>query len=158
MIASLDAGEEVVSHPPPGEHTVEGWLTGMFCFANQGTGVVVRTTAGKRSVVLAGLSGFQVVLTPIGDDSPPLPASASRAPLPAPAAAVPTAPNAAPVVVEVGNDSWAVERLPAVRACHAAPRAKLSAKGPGFETYTVGCSSGDVLLVRCEMGTCRVMR
>jgi hypothetical protein len=57
-----------------------------------------------------------------------------------------------------GADAWSAERLPAVKACHPAPRATLSAKGPGFESYTVGCANGDVLLVRCEMGNCRLMR
>jgi hypothetical protein len=58
----------------------------------------------------------------------------------------------------VGQDSWTVERLPEVKSCNVAPRAVLSGKGPGFETYNVACGSGDVLAVRCEFGNCRVLR
>ena len=36
--------------------------------------------------------------------------------------------------------------------------AALAAKGPGFETYSVPCSNGDALAIRCEFGNCRVLR
>lgn len=32
------------------------------------------------------------------------------------------------------------------------------AKGPGFETYSVACTSGDSMMVRCEFGSCRALR
>jgi hypothetical protein len=47
---------------------------------------------------------------------------------------------ALPVVRPVatdGADAWSAERLPTVKACHPAPPATFSAKGPGFESYTV---------------------
>lgn len=56
-----------------------------------------------------------------------------------------------------GQDSFSAEHLPEVKACAAQPRAVLTGKGPGFETYTVGCANGDVLAVRCELGNCRVL-
>lgn len=73
--------------------------------------------------------------------------------------------NAVPVVVVAkpsggpqGKDAFVAERLARAQACNDSPQAKLSAKGPGFETYTVPCTNGDALSVRCEMGNCRVLR
>lgn len=57
-----------------------------------------------------------------------------------------------------GQDSWNAERLPESRSCAANPQAVLVAKGPGSETYTVACSDGNALAVRCELGNCRVLR
>lgn len=57
-----------------------------------------------------------------------------------------------------GKDSYSAERLPEIRACSAEPKLVLTAKGAGFETYSVGCSNGDAIAVRCEFGNCRVMR
>lgn len=57
-----------------------------------------------------------------------------------------------------GVDGYNVEHLAEVRACAAQPRAVMVGKGPGLETYTVACANGDVLAVRCEMGTCRVLK
>lgn len=59
---------------------------------------------------------------------------------------------------KLGQDSWNVERLPESRSCAANPQAILVAKGPGSETYTVACSDGNALAVRCELGNCRVLR
>lgn len=57
-----------------------------------------------------------------------------------------------------GQESYQVERMPATRTCNAAPVAKLTAKGPGFETYVVSCSNGDALNIRCEFGNCRTLQ
>lgn len=78
-----------------------------------------------------------------------IPATRSIIVVPAPAAAPPK---------PMGQESWQVEKMPAVKACHPQPRADLSAKGPGFESYTVACASGDQLMVRCEFGNCRVLK
>jgi hypothetical protein len=50
------------------------------------------------------------------------------------------------------------ERLAKDQNCAAQPSATLLAKGPGFETYSVACSNGDVLMVRCEFGKCRALK
>lgn len=80
---------------------------------------------------------------------------------PAPAT-VPTLAGVAPAPKAkeppIGQESHQIERMPEAKACNAIPRAVLAAKGPGFETYTVACSNGDSLAVRCEMGACRVLR
>ena len=77
-----------------------------------------------------------------------------------PAAAQPAPPTpAAPKrMVAGGQESYQVERMPEVKACNADPRALLTAKGPGFEAYSIACSNGDALAVRCEFGSCRVLR
>ena len=57
-----------------------------------------------------------------------------------------------------GQDSHQVERMTEVKACATQPRAELAAKGPGYEAYKIDCHGGDVLMVRCEFGSCRVLR
>ena len=42
--------------------------------------------------------------------------------------------------------------------CSKTPSAQLAAKGAGFEIYTVACSSGNAMSIRCEFGNCRVLR
>ncbi|GKS73905.1 glycine zipper family protein [Acidovorax sp. SUPP950] len=58
----------------------------------------------------------------------------------------------------IGTDTFNAERLARDQSCTATPMAWLAAKGPGFETYTVPCSNGDALAIRCEFGQCRVLR
>lgn len=93
-----------------------------------------------------------------------VPAPVVAAPVPAPVLAPPpvaiqaTPAPAQPTLIVVGQESYQVERMQAVKACNAQPRALLTNKGPGFETYTVTCNNGDSLTVRCEVGACRVLR
>lgn len=64
-----------------------------------------------------------------------------------------------PVLQEqIGQDAGAVEKLARNQSCHPDPRARLTAKGAGFDTYSVACANGDALSVRCEFGNCRVLR
>jgi len=79
-----------------------------------------------------------------------------------PMAATPTSVAASPVGAAAGKtagvDTYNAERLAKSRECAALPRATLVAKGPGFETYSVACASGDALSIRCEFGNCRELR
>lgn len=83
-----------------------------------------------------------------------------------PAAALPiasNAPEAAPASPHgsarpIGQESHQVERMLEVKACNAAPVAALVGKGPGQETYSIACTNGETLAVRCEFGACRVLR
>lgn len=59
---------------------------------------------------------------------------------------------------QFGRYTYAAENLPDVRSCNPYPIAKLSAQGPGFEKYTVVCTDGDALSLRCEGGGCRVLK
>lgn len=59
---------------------------------------------------------------------------------------------------KIGKSSSAVEALVSRQSCSASPVARLSAAGPGYETYSVACSNGDTLTYRCEFGNCRQLR
>lgn len=60
--------------------------------------------------------------------------------------------------VAVGSDTLQAENYARGQSCNANPRAALVTKGPGYETFSVDCSSGDPILVRCEFGNCRTLR
>lgn len=57
-----------------------------------------------------------------------------------------------------GMDLMQAERFARAQSCSSAPTLSLIAKGPGFETYSVACSNGDTMMVRCEFGNCRALR
>lgn len=59
---------------------------------------------------------------------------------------------------ELGRDAYNAGKLAAQQACSAQPRPALVGRGPGFESYTVECTSGDTLMIRCEFGNCRALR
>ncbi|WP_213959766.1 MULTISPECIES: hypothetical protein [unclassified Variovorax] len=75
--------------------------------------------------------------------------SAVTSPVPAPARA--------PVTAQ-GTAGLYAERVARDLGCNMQPRSVLTAKGPGFESYTVACSDGDALAIRCEFGNCRALR
>lgn len=56
-----------------------------------------------------------------------------------------------------GVDTYNVEMLAKAGRCKLQPRAELTAKGPGYETYNVPCDNGSTWAVRCEFGKCRVL-
>jgi hypothetical protein len=79
------------------------------------------------------------------------------------AGAAPTQTQAVPVAYmpafrATGVDTYNAEKLAKNRACAAQPLASLSVKGPGFETYSVPCSNGQSIAIRCEFGNCRVLQ
>lgn len=53
-----------------------------------------------------------------------------------------------------GLDTYAAEKFAKAANCSAAPRAILEEKGPGFERYSIPCSDGQTLALRCEFGNC----
>lgn len=77
--------------------------------------------------------------------------------------AQPTVANA-PAAVElkeravVGKDSFQAEQLAKQLTCAPLPVASLAAKGPGYESYSVKCSNGEALMIRCEFGNCRELK
>lgn len=56
-----------------------------------------------------------------------------------------------------GVDTYNAEVLARAGQCSIQPRAELTAKGPGYESYSVPCSNGTAWAVRCEFGKCRVL-
>jgi outer membrane lipoprotein SlyB len=105
---------------------------------------------------------------------PPAPApTAATFTTTAPAGAVATAPppaQQAPVVLpkEVmpkpqpqaqGQDGFVAAKFAQQQKCSSFDvGASFVAKGPGFETYSVPCTNGETLIVRCEFGNCRALR
>jgi hypothetical protein len=57
-----------------------------------------------------------------------------------------------------GQYSFEAEKVARAEQCSTAPVASLTAKGPGFESYTIPCSNGDALAVRCDFGNCRTLK
>lgn len=55
---------------------------------------------------------------------------------------------------KTGLDTYVAEKFAKAINCSAAPRAVLEEKGPGFERYSVQCSDGLTLALRCEFGNC----
>lgn len=95
------------------------------------------------------------------------------APSPQPTQAVPASPSiekapstkpsiaaavAAPKSLPGGQDAYQAGRVAQTAQCHSNPIPILIGKGPGNETYSVACSNGDTLAVRCEFGTCRALK
>lgn len=80
---------------------------------------------------------------------PPLSAGVVQAPPPA---------DSPPTSKAIGVDSYSAERLARQSACHAEPAAALISKGPGYESFSVKCTNGDVQMIRCEYGNCRVLK
>lgn len=70
----------------------------------------------------------------------------------------PTRSNAGAPALKGGQDGHQAERLARTQSCSQEPAAILTARGPGFEAYSVTCSNGDALAIRCEFGNCRVLR
>lgn len=65
---------------------------------------------------------------------------------------------AAPKAPEIGQSSRQVERLAKEASCSSDAAGILLAKGPGYETYSVACTNGDVLMFRCEFQNCRALK
>ncbi len=50
------------------------------------------------------------------------------------------------------------ERAAKTERCAGSPLASISVVGPGFETYSVPCATGDTMTIRCDMGNCRALK
>jgi hypothetical protein len=84
----------------------------------------------------------------------PTPAVLPHAPAAPPAGLLATAPPP-----PSGEDAFNAERLGReLRCADANIRATLVGKGPGYESYSMKCSNGETLLIRCEWGNCRALR
>ncbi len=100
----------------------------------------------------------------VAPQPPAPPPSAVAAAVAQPIAAGPSSLPSGPAIarpeagLKGGQDGFNAERLAKSQSCSALPRAILTGKGPGFETYSVACESGDALSMRCEFGNCRVLR
>ena len=101
-------------------------------------------------------------IQPLSVESQVVPApTAAHTAVPA-AVSRPPAAQLRPVVAKgttaSGQDSFTARRLAQSLQCNADPSPVMLEKGPGSETYSVACSSGDALAIRCDFGTCRPMK
>jgi hypothetical protein len=123
------------------------------------------------SVAIAAPSA-QVAAVPTAPPTPTVPPATPTPPAPA-AAVAPTAPvvvaqPAVPVVLAqspgapapgTGTDSYSAEKLGRSVGCaDTRVNATLVGRGPGYESYSMKCSNGETLLIRCEFGNCRALK
>lgn len=73
--------------------------------------------------------------------------------------------NAAPALTKkpppppTGQDAFVAGKFGRDARCGALDTpAVLAAKGPGYETYSMACTNGDTLMIRCELGNCRGLK
>jgi len=59
---------------------------------------------------------------------------------------------------KLGHFTFEVEQLARREQCATSPTVTLTASGPGFEQYSVPCTNGDALAVRCELSNCRALK
>ena len=58
----------------------------------------------------------------------------------------------------IGQESYRVARMAEVKACNANPDPVLTEKmGASLEAYSIACTNGPAIKVRCEFGACRVV-
>ncbi len=123
--------------------------------------VIANCLAGRGYRVLEGAT----IPTNVAAPSPYLPSTAQSATGPAVAhplelvqplgtSSIKTAATPTPL----GQDAYAAGRWAAQESCNKQPVPVMAAKGPGFETYSVACTSGDTLMIRCEFGNCRSLQ
>ena len=55
---------------------------------------------------------------------------------------------------KTGLDTYVAKKFAKATNCSAVPLAVLEEKGPGFERYSVQCSDGKTLGLRCAFGNC----
>lgn len=55
---------------------------------------------------------------------------------------------------KTGLDTYVAEKFAKASNCAESPRAVLEDKGPGYERYSVPCSNGQSMALRCEFGHC----
>lgn len=69
-----------------------------------------------------------------------------------------TASASSPVQGPPGQERFQVSKLAQEMACHVSPDPIMTASGIGFESYTVRCSNGDALSIRCDLSNCRALK
>jgi hypothetical protein len=115
------------------------------------------------NIVLGGGIGWAIDSAAGADNKYDSPVNITLVPAQSAGSASLLAQASAPVTTQssglgTGQDRYQAEKYAKEQACSSQPRAVLNAKGAGFESYTVECSNGDALSIRCEMGGCRALR
>lgn len=66
--------------------------------------------------------------------------------------------NPSPPPAASGKDAYVAERLARQLKCNDTSLATLVGKGAGYESYSMACTNGETLLIRCEFGNCRALK
>jgi hypothetical protein len=165
---------------PPGIATVKstagmvwgnilfGGLIGLAVDANQGAGYDYPSLITVELGTIATIQDPNVQAQSANPDSPPTAAAPATT---APATTTPVTANSdprdrmnrqvetpKPEPPKPGRYTVEVENLARAENCTASTAVKLIASGAGFENYSVSCSNGDVLAVRCDFGNCRTLK
>jgi hypothetical protein len=109
-----------------------------FLLRNLGPKYGVSSTAQPRSPIATNAAAASVAAVVTAPTSPP-------------------APEKKPPPV-IGQDSVGAERIGRDMGCTRDTLATMIGKGPGYETYSLQCTNGETLIVRCEFGNCRAMK
>lgn len=126
--------------------------------------VSMSPSIGGMTPTVLPLASTAVIQAPVPTPPPaPVPVAVAQQPIapspPLPASPVPARPDAKlGEGLKDGQDGFVAERLARSQSCSALPKAILTGKGPGFETYSIACENGDALAMRCEFGNCRILR
>lgn len=144
------AGAILVERIVPPQGTLAGQLILRDCCDRSvRDGDVVRFEIALRGRVTA----FEFVRTAPGAWAPALQAVVE--PAAAPVQVVEPVAGIAPPVI--GQDAFSAERLARTQGCQAPRGAALADKGAGYERYTLACTDGHALAIRCEFGNCRAL-
>lgn len=119
-------------------------LAGMSRFCN---------SAGSPNANAHSLAPASAALAATPSTEPPQLPTPAVVQLPSPALNPPSN-----VVVPSGKDAYVAERLARELKCSHSTPSKLVGKGAGYESYSMDCTNGETLLIRCEMGNCRALR
>ena len=125
-------------------------VTGAMWKYPNSTGIALEPIAGALIVVPAvAVAQRAPVAQPVAVATPTLSSGVVQ---------IPTLAASPPPQVPIGQDAFSAEKLARESKCDVNPNAKLVAKGPGYESFTVQCTNADALLIRCEMGNCRALK
>ena len=115
---------------------------------------LVSDEEGKKEVLQCSLAASPTAQAePIAPQPTAMPPKVAVPPSPPPPATV-----VATKGLTGGQDGFQAARAAQGAQCHSNSLPIMIGKGPGSETYSVACPNGDTLAVRCEFGTCRVLK
>lgn len=164
--AALFAGALSAAISPRGYRTdmanYGGTIAGAQSFNNTSAAakqMVINCMAGRGYRTLEVTLPAQAYSSQVARQiEPTAPALSATPSIPAPLIGTPTRAATAPEP-RIGPDSRLVEAMTEAKACNPRPIAILVGQALASQSnYTVACTSGDSLLVRCEYGTCRALR
>lgn len=145
-----------------------GCATPVVMLKHEATGQIARCGGGTAGSIAGGYVGYSFEesadracvqdfeargFTRLGTTAEPKGTGASASPK---ALEPRTTPSL--IASHTGKDAYVAERLARQLKCTDTTPATLVGKGAGYESYSMACTNGETLLIRCEFGTCRALR